>query len=773
MGWKLVGGKPVFVPDETRPPTGDLTGQVGFNSRSNQWEYVLALPGGVMRFTGVQAPDPSASARISANASMYGANVSAANAAAQRAQEAEQWLKSFEYKKTQDDIANANETRKIYQQDEQIGIAKRAQLFLEYKGAYEQAQGLTAEYNTTQQRMFENSAKINDMQFQRQALQANLNAQVAIQNQNNQLAVQQATAQFEAGRQERLAALSKDIGVLAADPGDRAKLASTLLANSGWGRANTALAQGNQITDESLQPLAQDLGLREEIRAMRSPFTYTPIVAPNIPQFAGMTMPNFQTTAPPKPFNPNPTATSNTPTSTNFGGGMIQSNVPVGGATYNGQAIAGAWGSGGTPAPSSSGSSGGGEGGSGGGGEGGGGGGMAEGGMTNEEKFIVGDRRDGKPAGTEELIINPTKAPIKVVPNNELPKYFGGTMPQRYADGTDEPTGYALGKYLEQMTLAGRGDEALSLLKSHGYSPTPTPAPETKAPTGMQLPTTVIPVVQMQNPVNPYASDYETPLSYTPPVYNWGEQDMGYVPAPFNAVTTQGRPHYYGQAAIDEANRQYAYQKPGQVLPGYSADQRLRAGQERLGNFMLAPAFGAGNLALNALGGASRFLSRLYGSTPGGQERGFTGFDNYQRPLTPEQRIAEMGASSGGGYIPGYNYPMDVIGLEGYAEGTDYPRYANGTTDGSVFGELPMQDTTEARNFLTKSLQNALSGTPWTAANLPSAVYASTPGTDPVVAQILGSLNAQARGIPAQTFLRQASLLAPEGASQQVTRRSA
>ena len=103
------------------------------------------------------------------------------------------------------------------------------------------------------------------------------------------------------------------------------------------------------------------------------------------------------------------------------------------------------------------------------------------------------------------------------------------------------------------------------------------------------------------------------------------------------------------------------------------------------------------------------------------------------------------------------------------------PRYANGTADdpmGSVFGG-EMQDTSEARNFLSQAVQRALAGTPWTATNLPTSVYASTPGMDPAVQQLLASINAQARGVPAETFLRQASLYAPSGMGQQVTRRTA
>jgi len=70
-----------------------------------------------------------------------------------------------------------------------------------------------------------------------------------------------------------------------------------------------------------------------------------------------------------------------------------------------------------------------------------GGDGMAYGGATRDSRFIVGDRRDGQPSGNEEMIINPTRAPIQVVPNSRLAAYYGGTMPDRFAGGTNSRLG--------------------------------------------------------------------------------------------------------------------------------------------------------------------------------------------------------------------------------------------------------------------------------------------------------------------------------------------
>jgi hypothetical protein len=83
---------------------------------------------------------------------------------------------------------------------------------------------------------------------------------------------------------------------------------------------------------------------------------------------------------------------------------------------------------------------------------------MAYGGATRDERFIVGDRRDGRPAGTEEMIINPTRAPIRVVPNSRLAAYYGGTMPNRFAYGTDS----RLGMYPRY----DKGTDAINLLSN-------------------------------------------------------------------------------------------------------------------------------------------------------------------------------------------------------------------------------------------------------------------------------------------------------------------
>jgi hypothetical protein len=83
---------------------------------------------------------------------------------------------------------------------------------------------------------------------------------------------------------------------------------------------------------------------------------------------------------------------------------------------------------------------------------------MASGGYTNEPAFIVGDSRLGTPTGYEEMIINPTGAPLKVVPNSRLP---------RFAEGSD----------LSQSTVHAGPDEytgILDFLATPLWKPDPT-----------------------------------------------------------------------------------------------------------------------------------------------------------------------------------------------------------------------------------------------------------------------------------------------------------
>lgn len=458
--------------------------------------------------------------------------------------------------------------KQIDQQNKVIAETQVQNQFLRNMQSFQANQGMTKEANETKQRLFENQMSLQTMQNQRNALQAQLNMQASVENARNQLANQQANLQYQAQREARLQSLAGDIGKLAADPGSRAQLAATLLANRGWGQAPGALRQ-SQITEESLQPLAQDLELRKSIEAQPlNPYQFTPIQAPQLAPMGDFALPAFTTTTAPVPTAPIPatggTTLSYAQQAEQANKAMQDAGVPSWVPSFSS-----------APPPTSVDTSGGTN-------SGGGTTGLALGGLTRSGQFIVGDSKSGRPTGYEELIINPTGAPIKVIPNNEVQRYYGGTSVPRYAIGT-----------------TGTGD-------------------------------------------NP--------------------SDNG-----------------------------------GTSLAGF-----------------------------------------------------FSGINRTDAVKGPEDGVASWET----------NQPSDQMPATTYVP----------TADNTTANENA--STAAARSFLAEALNKALTGTPWKSTNLPTSVYASTPGMDPVVAQLMASLNAMARGVPESTFLRQASLLAPSGMSQSVTRRT-
>lgn len=92
--------------------------------------------------------------------------------------------------------------------------------------------------------------------------------------------VEQANRQAEIQRQAQLQQLAESVATAGADAGDRGKLAGLLLANRGWGEANTALADADLRTTQSTAPLESLLRTREDVQNQpKNPFTYTPITA--------------------------------------------------------------------------------------------------------------------------------------------------------------------------------------------------------------------------------------------------------------------------------------------------------------------------------------------------------------------------------------------------------------------------------------------------------------------------------------------------------------
>lgn len=587
------GDNPVFGPSgEPIPlgpsqPSSGATSAVGDGLPPAPYGYVNVIKG--YDFLGrpqyAVEPDPrviSATDQARINASIAGAGLGASIAAREQGRQFD-----ITNPQTQAQLAILNKQKQdeINQKNVEIAETIKQNQFLRTLQSFQANQGLTKEANDTTQRLFENQMTLQTMQNQRDNLQAQMQMQVAVENARNQLATQQANLQYQAQREARLQSLASDIGKLAADPGSRAQLAATLTANRAWGQAPTALRE-SQITDESLQPLQSDLTLQQQIQNQpAAPYQFTPIQAPQLPalNLGNIPLPQFRTTTPFTGVAPTATTASTPFTATDLGGGMVQSNANVGGASYQGAPIAGAWGTSGPAAPAAESAP-----------------AMAEGGVTRAPMFMVGDSKDGSPTGTEEVILNPGRYPISVVPN-EMISRFQGSIP-RYAEGTS-------------FSFGGQNYQVDTL--------------------------------------DPNSSSY------------------------------QGTPS----------------------------------------NPMVAVAGGPN--------GSPKYVAR--------------------------SRTTGVADPQTGWYTLGSPAPAPA---------------GDRTVASQAATQMTQPEAPSARNFLAEALQKALAGTPWTASNLPTSVYASTPGTDPAVSQMLASLNAMARGVPAETFLRQASLLAPSGMSQGVGRRT-
>jgi hypothetical protein len=99
-----------------------------------------------------------------------------------------------------------------------------------------------------------------------------------------------------------------------------------------------------------------------------------------------------------------------------------------------------------------------------------------------------------------------------------------------------------------------------------------------------------------------------------------------------------------------------------------------------------------------------------------------------------------------------------------------------GMQEGGVFASIfgpSTPNTTLSKPFLDEAVQRAKSGTPWESGTLPGITFASTPGMDPIVTQLLASLNSLERGVPQEYFNRQAQRATPFSISPGIVRRSA
>lgn len=178
--------------------------------------------------------------------------------------------------------------------------------FLKQKQGFEESIGRAADARATADQAFNQQAAIATLQMQQaQMMQAHNNLQAQMQQDTNKFnamqkfAVDQANVDAAGKKQDRLQGLATDISQAAKDPGDRGALASLLLANSGWGQQDKALAGADLRTSDSLMPLEALLNLRNTTMASPdNPFTFSPMSTPTIdaPNMGGVTVPSLNLT---------------------------------------------------------------------------------------------------------------------------------------------------------------------------------------------------------------------------------------------------------------------------------------------------------------------------------------------------------------------------------------------------------------------------------------------------------------------------------------------
>lgn len=255
-----------------------------------------------------------------------------------QAQAKEQWLfekqnaiERLQLEREQLATVQANNARSYQLEQQKLA-------FTQDQFAFESSLALRQEARATEAQLFSQQTAVAGLQLemasitqQANNLQAQLNQEVALFNAgkaadvsmfnidqqtrvaqfNSEMAfaVEQANVQNERLRQQQLIDVASRISDAAADPGDRGKLASLILANSGFGAPDAALAGADLRTGDSLVPLEAMLRQREDILASDpTPFEYTPISAGQAsftpasaqavqkPDFSGVKMPTPNTT---------------------------------------------------------------------------------------------------------------------------------------------------------------------------------------------------------------------------------------------------------------------------------------------------------------------------------------------------------------------------------------------------------------------------------------------------------------------------------------------
>ncbi len=180
----------------------------------------------------------------------------------------------------QQQIEEANRDYALSQQEYDFKVAQQA--WAESEGQKERAAQAARDAQQAWYQGQQIGLQIGDMRTQLAITNARMQQETAQFNAQMGFNVQQANQQAREQKAARLQALSSDISEASKDPGDRAKLASYVLANTGWGQ-DTGVGQQDFVTDESLTGLEGLLRTRQDVQNQSdNPYSFSPLTAQQI-----------------------------------------------------------------------------------------------------------------------------------------------------------------------------------------------------------------------------------------------------------------------------------------------------------------------------------------------------------------------------------------------------------------------------------------------------------------------------------------------------------
>lgn len=593
--------------------------------------------------------------------------------------------------------ARATEAQIFSQQTAVAGIQ------LEMAAITQQANNLQAQLN--QEVALFNAGKAADVSMfniDQQTRVAQFNAEMAFN-------VEQANVQNERLRQQQLIDVASRISEAAQDPGDRGALASLILANSGFGAPDAALAGADLRTGDSLVPLEAMLRQREDILASDpNPFSFTPITAGQAtftpaapvsvpkPDFSGVQVPQVNTT----PFDPSSIPTQSSAKSTG-GGGFDAANQNF---IATGQTTAG------------------------------------------NEQFISG--ATGQPLTAEERAMMPDFVIQDLIAKGYIPAAAeGGTMPGMYL-GDEKgaelhvPGFDQMGQRIQQVIPADITQRLMQRMGNGGASIQPVPNTPFQMPQFGQMPQR--PNIDMRVLMAQLPPELVAMMQRFQGMPAQQQQSLNYLAEPQYG----GRPETRAGEPAPRRGQMGGQQAQASAIKNAGAGQSNNPADQPPFNVRSNPAdHHQWSQALPGMEGGG-IVSGAYIGNPDG--------DAVHIPIPGTDMTIIMPSK-------GKNK-----GMKKMAEGGLYQEQGKSMYEGL----LSDTDRSRATAFLDEASRRAAMGTPFDINRLPTPVFASSPGTSPYVANLLASLNAIRRGIPQGYFMEQANQLRPTAYAEGVIGRT-